>query len=404
MNELNILQKIGNGAFSQVYLGTYKSRQVAIKVTVEKQVRFPSYCELFNREVEILEQLQHPNLVKYIASYETFDKLYIIMDYVEGSNLTELSKSNLSEQKIKSIIKQLLIVLTYLHNKDITHRDIKPDNILVGLDGRVRLIDFGLSQQSESKISYDKCGTLLFMAPEMILKMPYLKSVDMWSIGVIQYLLYERKHPFNYENLIESIQQYNVNFTIMDKSAQNFFRKCAAINPEARMSAEQALMHPWITGEGDLGQPITIHDRMTIFQNKQKLICLINALTFIKYCTSFVKAIRLIIPLNEQGSQQEITVRQQNQDPTQRKSTSRIKQARSTSQLFFETNVASPLKKQSPFRITQQRQSQTKQLQHSNSMQLAQMAKRGSLNKLPPLNSSNSPIEKRRTNIRMRQL
>ncbi|CAD8067816.1 unnamed protein product [Paramecium primaurelia] len=401
MNELNILQKIGNGAFSQVYLGTYKSRQVAIKV-LDKSV--PSYCELFNREVEILEQLQHPNLVKYIASYETFDKLYIIMDYVEGSNLTELSKSNLSEEMIKSIIKQLLIVLTYLHNKDITHRDIKPDNILVGLDGKVRLIDFGLSQQSESKISYDKCGTLLFMAPEMILKMPYLKSVDMWSIGIIQYLLYERKHPFNYENLIESIQSYNVNFTIMDKSAQNFFKKCAAINPEARMSAEQALMHPWITGEGDLGQPITIHDRMAIFQNKQKLICLINALSFIKYCASFVKAIRLIIPLNEQVSQQEITIRQQNQDATQRKSTSRIKQARSTSQLFFETNVASPFKKQSPFRITQQRQSQTKLLQHSNSMQLAQMAKRGSLNKLPPLNSSNSPIEKRRTNIRMRQL
>ncbi|CAD8070034.1 unnamed protein product [Paramecium sonneborni] len=401
MNELNILQKIGNGAFSQVYLGTYKSRQVAIKV-LDKSV--PSYCELFNREVEILEQLQHPNLVKYIASYETFDKLYIIMDYVEGSNLTELCKQNLSEDTIKSIIKQLLIVLTYIHNKDITHRDIKPDNILVGLDGRVRLIDFGLSQQSESKISYDKCGTLLFMAPEMILKMPYLKSVDMWSIGIIQFLLYERKHPFNYENLIESIQTYNINFTIMDKSAQNFFKKCAAINPEARMSAEQALMHPWITGEGDLGQPITIHDRMTIFQNKQKLICLINALSFIKYCTSFVKSIRLIIPLNQQVSQTDITLRQQNQDATQRKSTSRIKQARSTSQLFFETNVASPLKKQSPFRITQQRQSQTRMLQQSNSMQLAQMAKRGSLNKLPPLNSSNSPIEKRRTNIRMRQL
>jgi calcium/calmodulin-dependent protein kinase I len=59
------------------------------------------------------------------------------------------------------------------------------DNILVGIDGKVRLIDFGLSQQSESKISYDKCGTLLFMAPEMILKLPYLKSVDLWSIGII---------------------------------------------------------------------------------------------------------------------------------------------------------------------------------------------------------------------------
>ncbi|CAK57055.1 unnamed protein product (macronuclear) [Paramecium tetraurelia] len=281
--DLKLIHQIGHGAFSQVFLGEYDSKKVAIKVMD------PCYIEQFKKEVEILESIHHQNFAQYYFSKEGESSLYIVQEFLEGKTLTQLIKTvEMEEAHVKQIITELLNAVSYLHSQDIIHRDIKPDNIIITTEGQLKLIDFGLSSHSESKLSYDKCGTLLFMAPEMIFKQPYLKSVDIWSCGIIAYQLINKKHPFwdpleSTSTFIQRVQQFNPNFSGMNEYQRSFFLKCAAYSPEARMNATQALQHPWLSGKGELWQPITMADMKTLFDNKMKTIYYIKTLMMMKF-------------------------------------------------------------------------------------------------------------------------
>ncbi|CAD8090497.1 unnamed protein product [Paramecium sonneborni] len=406
--DLKLFQQIGHGAFSQVFLGEYESQKVAIKVMD------PIYMEQFKKEVEILESIHHPSFAKYYYSKETEDSLYIVQEYLEGKTLTQLIKTvDMEESHIKQIVIELLNSVSYLHSRDIIHRDIKPDNIIITNEGVVKLIDFGLSSHSESKLSYDKCGTLLFMAPEMIFKQPYLKSVDIWSCGIIAYQLINKKHPFwdsseSTSTFIQRIQQFNPNFYEMNDYQRSFFLKCAAYSPEARMNANQALYHPWLSGKGELWQPITMADMKILFDNKMKTIQIIKALMIIKQiCQKFGTIIPSEFSNYEFNDSTADTntyfklklVRSSSRNP------SFIKQVRSTSTIFFETNNLP-----SPIRFTHNNKrvsiSPNKTMLHSESTQFNLIAKRNTqLIKLPPL--SNSPVQKRQRksnlNFRLKQ-
>ncbi|CAD8070940.1 unnamed protein product [Paramecium sonneborni] len=403
--DLQLFQQIGHGAFSQVFLGQYNSQKVAIKVMD------PIYMDQFKKEVEILESLHHPNFAKYYYSKETGNSLYIVQEYLEGKTLSQFIKTvDMEETHIKQIVIELLNSISYLHSQDIIHRDIKPDNIIITTEGQVKLIDFGLSSHSESKLSYDKCGTLLFMAPEMIFKQPYLKSVDIWSCGIIAYQLINKKHPFwdpseSTSTFIQRVQQFNPNFYEMDDYQRSFFLKCAAYSPEARMNANQALQHPWLSGKGELWQPITMADMKRLFDNKMKTIQIIKALMMIKLLCqkfgTFIPSEFTNYEFNDSTADTNTNfklklVRSSSRNP------SFIKQVRSTSTIFFESNNLP-----SPIRFTHNNKrvsiSPNKTMLHSESTQFGQIAKRNNqVIKLPPL--SNSPILKkqRKSNLNFR--
>jgi len=152
---------------------------------------------VIENEIRVLRYLEHPHIAKMLDVFETADNLCIVMELIEGGDLeTELFNSGaFSEEKTFSIFWQLLQALEYLHNRKITHRDIKLDNILFQRHTQiVKLTDFGLSKeltQSDEKFMRTRCGTPSYVAPEIIQAEPYTNTIDIWSLGIVLHLMYD---------------------------------------------------------------------------------------------------------------------------------------------------------------------------------------------------------------------
>ena len=193
-------EKIGKGNFSTVNKGfkrTDHSLKVAIKTIIKKSLK-PEENELISQECQIMQKLSHPNIIKFIEKFEDVDKLYYIFELVEGGDLYDyvLKKNRLEEEESRAIMKQLLDVVGYLHLQNIMHRDLKPENIMVLTDdltgqiAKIKLIDFGFSTYfTKDDLPTMSCGTLNYAAPEVLLGDSYDESSDVFSIGVILYML-----------------------------------------------------------------------------------------------------------------------------------------------------------------------------------------------------------------------
>jgi calcium/calmodulin-dependent protein kinase I len=200
------IKDIGCGSYGTVMHAIYKltGKEVAVKI-VNKNSPNSMEIQKIKQEVKILKQLSHKNIVTFIDCKESRDKLYIIMEYIKHGTLKELIDKRIEQGKyvdeaeIAIIMKSLLETIQYLHSMEIVHRDIKPENILISnLDdlSTIKIVDFGLSAQYfEINEEYDFCGTLIYMAPEQIEKKFYSKSIDIWSCGIIFYLLLNGQHP-----------------------------------------------------------------------------------------------------------------------------------------------------------------------------------------------------------------
>ena len=154
-------------------------------------------------EVRILCTLDHPNIVKYYETFEDTNYLYLVMEYCPGGELlTHLTKQGKlkgggGEQRVVEVMESLLKAIAHCHASNIVHRDIKPENVMVGEDGEIKLIDFGLSQQTLSKHSkmHMLVGTPLYMSPQVI-EGYYGRECDIWSLGVLMFLLLSGRLPF----------------------------------------------------------------------------------------------------------------------------------------------------------------------------------------------------------------
>ena len=272
--------KLGNGAFGKVY----KAKEIKTeKIVAVKQISINNSkikYEYILKEINVLSNLSHPNIVKYYKHYEENDKIYIIMEYLEGGTLKQYineEKNKINEDICRIIIKKILEALSYLHYTcDICHRDIKPENIMFKYNNdpnSVKLIDFGLSSDSFEKKNYlDNCGTLIYMAPEQISNKTYSKSVDIWSVGIILYMLLNNgKNPFynkgeSREKIIEKITSKKVEFD--DKNypiseiGKHFINKLLMKNSSSRYTARPALKHPWITMKKFEEIPMTVLDKL----------------------------------------------------------------------------------------------------------------------------------------------
>ena len=221
------IQKIiGKGAFGVVYKAfeLCSGRIVAIKqIPIDSTNRKDVI-----KEIELLKNLEHPNIVKYYNYLKEDNHIYIIMEYLEGSTLKQYithNSENITEDIARNIIKQLLNALSYLHYScDVCHRDIKPENIMFTEKNDIsyiKLLDFGLSSDAfESKLKTQNCGTLTYMAPEQISSLRYSKAVDIWSVGIVLYkLLNKGKNPFYQKGdsnsvLIDNINNQEVEFDL----------------------------------------------------------------------------------------------------------------------------------------------------------------------------------------------
>ena len=257
------ISMLGNGSFGKVRLyrdKNYKELLFAIK-TLKKEGITSYHFSLLKQEVDILSNMDHPNIVKYFGIFEDDYFIHIVMEYLKGQDLSKIislkNYTDFNENQMGQIIHQLLKALSFIHSKNIIHRDIKPENILFS-DKRnifsLKLIDFGLAtfQEQEKKTA----GTPMYMSPEMVDgKGTYVS--DIWSVGVVVYQMVTGKLPFdggeNDENqiLYEHIKndEYNkekLNNVECSDDVKDFIDKALQKDIKKRMTVQEALNHPWI--------------------------------------------------------------------------------------------------------------------------------------------------------------
>ncbi|XP_029989510.1 calcium/calmodulin-dependent protein kinase type 1D-like [Sphaeramia orbicularis] len=251
--------KMGSGSFSEVFMVREKTtgKLFALKCLKKKYL---AHSNLEN-EVNVLRRIKHENVVGLEDFYETRTHYYLVMQLVSGGELFDriLSKGVYTEKDARTVIKQVLEAVAYLHENSIVHRDLKPENLLyynMDENAKIMISDFGLSKTLETGVMSTACGTPGYVAPEVLAQKPYSKTVDCWSIGVITYILLSGYPPFFEENetrLFSKIMRAEYAFHSpfwdeISESAKDFIRNMMEKNPTKRFSTEEALRHPWIAG------------------------------------------------------------------------------------------------------------------------------------------------------------
>jgi calcium/calmodulin-dependent protein kinase I len=207
-DEFEFGDQIGRGAFSTVHLVTARTSQekCAVKVINKAKVAADKK-EMLEREVDIIKRIQHPNIIAVKRIFETDTTLYLVMELAHGGELFEeiVKRGKYSERDAASIIKQVASAIHYLHTKGIVHRDLKPENLLLSKPQKanddsvpvVKIADFGLSKIMDAQgVMKTACGTPAYVAPEILLGEGYDQKVDVWSLGVIAYILLCGFPPF----------------------------------------------------------------------------------------------------------------------------------------------------------------------------------------------------------------
>lgn len=201
---------LGKGTFAKVYYGKQIStgESVAIKVINKEQVRKEGMMEQIKREISVMRLVRHPNVVELKEVMATKTKIFVVMEYVRGGELfAKISKGKLKEDLARKYFQQLISAVDYCHSRGVSHRDLKPENLLLDDNENLKISDFGLSALPE-QLRYDgllhtQCGTPAYVAPEVLRKKGYDGSkADIWSCGVVLYVLLAGFLPFQHENLI----------------------------------------------------------------------------------------------------------------------------------------------------------------------------------------------------------
>ena len=254
-------ERLGSGKFSDVYSAVERETDYrwAVKM-IEKKNLNDSEREMLRSEIAILKLLNHPNVVEMKEVFEDKNYVYVVMELVEGGELFDSirKKRVFSEYMAYHIIKQLLETVKYLHDVGIVHRDIKPENILLSDTSdlpTIKLADFGLSKLMgpEERLNVP-CGTLAYVAPEVLSGNPYGKAVDLWSIGVVCYLMLRGRLPFDSKDkqtLIEKTIEAKYDLTgpcwsKLTNFSKDFLSKVLCKDASERLTCEQALNHSWI--------------------------------------------------------------------------------------------------------------------------------------------------------------
>lgn len=256
-------EPIGTGAFAEVWLGTHKRTGDIRAIKIFKKSEIPEE-EIESRsvlaEVEILRTLDHPNILKVYEYFEDQDHYYIVMEYCEGGDIFDKIERNgkISERYAAKVMIYLLKGVNYLHSRHVVHRDIKPENILITnkskyADMNIKIIDFNVATKKTEKNLKGVTGTTDYMAPEVFGGV-YDEKCDLWSCGVVLYLMICGQLPFpspNDEEAERAIRTQKLEFpgNLFDgvsRECKDLISKLMNKNPKNRLNAIKALHHPWL--------------------------------------------------------------------------------------------------------------------------------------------------------------
>jgi len=255
---------LGSGSFAVVKLAKKKddpnSKNYAMKIIDKKLIK--GHEKLILREISILHKLDHKNIIKLYDVFETDKNIILQTEFAEGGELFEriVEMGYYTEKMAKDTIKELLDAIDYLHSQDIIHRDLKPENLLLvnkESNVNIKVADFGLASFDRNMLLQTSCGTLTYAAPEILNNERYGKPVDLWSTGVICYILLSGYPPFGGESdyeMFNSVINANYKFfspewDVISDNAKDFIDRLLTVDPLKRMTVKNALKHPWIAGD-----------------------------------------------------------------------------------------------------------------------------------------------------------
>jgi len=253
-------KELGSGAFSVVKSCTHKETGEEFAVKIIRKENVKQDLHRLAIEMQVLESVKHPNIIELKEVFETPSMLYIVTEVVTGGELFDriVSKGSYTERDAATLVVKFLEALDYLHDKGIVHRDLKPENLLLKSkdnDTDIKLADFGLSKiVGQEVLMQTACGTPGYVAPEILQAKGYGKEVDMWSVGVITYILMCGFPPFYNDNvplLFESIMKAEFDYPAeywdhISDDAIDFIDALLIVEPEQRLTAKQALEHTWL--------------------------------------------------------------------------------------------------------------------------------------------------------------
>ncbi|XP_021064742.1 serine/threonine-protein kinase 33 isoform X1 [Mus pahari] len=283
---------LGQGSFGMVFevIDKETGAKWAIK-KVNKEKAGSSAMKLLEREVSILKTVKHQHIIHLEQVFESPQKMYLVMELCEDGELKEVmdQRGHFSENETRLIIQSLASAIAYLHNKDIVHRDLKLENIMVKssfiddnneMNLNIKVTDFGLAVQKHGSRSegmmQTTCGTPIYMAPEVINAHDYSQQCDIWSIGVIMYILLCGAPPFlanSEEKLYELIKKGELRFEdpvwdSVSDSAKNALKQLMKVDPAHRITAKELLDNQWLTGNTlSSARPTNVLEMMKEWKN-----------------------------------------------------------------------------------------------------------------------------------------
>ncbi|XP_025950899.2 serine/threonine-protein kinase 36 isoform X1 [Dromaius novaehollandiae] len=256
MEKYHVLEMIGEGSFGRVYKGRrkYSAQVVALKF-IPKVGRSEKELKNLQREIEIMRGLHHPNIIQMLDSFETDKEVVVVTDYAEGELFQILEDDgSLPEDQVQTIAAQLVSALYYLHSHRILHRDMKPQNILLGKGGVIKLCDFGFARAMSihTMVLTSIKGTPLYMSPELVEERPYDHTADLWSVGCILYELFVGTPPFYTSSIFQLVSLIVKDPVKWPKAIspvfKSFLQGLLMKDPRQRLSWPELLSHPFIAG------------------------------------------------------------------------------------------------------------------------------------------------------------
>lgn len=260
-NHYQTISTIGNGASSVVYLvkDTIKNQQYAAKVVSRQKLVEDYRLQYFDRELRLLQRIEHPHIVSIIDVVYQKDVIIVIMEYCENGDLLSyiISQGTVMPALQRQMAYELISAISFIHSKNYAHRDIKPENIFIDSLFHLKLGDFGLSKEtSNNTLLTTLCGTIYYSAPEVLTHQKYDgHKADIWSFGIVLYTISLGRLPWSNTDttlIMDEICNAKIQYPDqMPKLIENIIRDCTKLDPNDRPTADDILNSPWLKPQKD---------------------------------------------------------------------------------------------------------------------------------------------------------